>query len=273
MQFHQWRTWQLIALSWTVGGVCSGEAPITLRQLALATPLSSRCGSARASTPADCLSRALQTALHPSRLARQHSTDTSRLAITFTVEPSHTGGGLCTAVTLRAEAAVAEKVGYDALMFHTAEASYPQPGAARVLRWEARRMRKSRLRVSEARDKRAVNPLSLTHTQHEVGRIPKQSKSSWFTHIINLQGLNYIASVHTYCQIRDTATGTHTDSFCPPSHTCTNTKQLNLNFGQVEKLQGRTLIERKEKPDSFLLSLFPPVLSEMQHIEKKPLKL
>ena len=49
-----------------------------------------------------------------------------------------------------------------------------------------------------------------THTQHEVGSIPTDSESSWANQIINLQGLNYIASVHTYCHIRDTATGTHT---------------------------------------------------------------
>lgn len=136
---------------------------------------------------------------------------------------------------------------------------------------EGRRMRRSRLRVSQARGRGAVNPLSLTRTQHEVGHIPTHSQSTWFTHIINLQGLNYIVYTHTIKSETEPRahTHTHTGSFCPPSHTCTVTKQGNLNFGQVEKLQGRTLIERKEKPDRFLSSLFPWVLSEKQHSEEK----
>jgi len=73
MQFCWRRTWRLIVLDWTVCGVCSGSAPITLLQLVLATPLSSRCCPARANIPADCLSRALRAALHPSRLAHHHS--------------------------------------------------------------------------------------------------------------------------------------------------------------------------------------------------------
>lgn len=70
------------------------------------------------------------------------------------------------------------------------------------------------------------NELTHTHihTQHEVGSIPTDSESSWANQIINLQGLNYIASVHTYCHIRDTATGTHTPSFSGClSHTQTHT--------------------------------------------------
>ncbi len=92
----------------------------------------------------------------------------------------------------------------------------------------------------------AMNSHTHIYTQHEVGSIPTDSESSWANQIINLQGLNYIASVHTYCHIRDTATGTHTPSFsgCLFSHTHTHTrdteaaniKQLNLNFGQVEKV-------------------------------------
>lgn len=115
----------------------------------------------------------------------------------------------------------------------------------------------------------AMNSLSLLHTQthahaqHEVGSIPTDSESSWSNQIINLQGLNYIASVHTYCHIRDTATGTHTDSLCLwlslLSHTCICThkpqnteaadiKQLNLNFGQVEKVLCMTLIKINPRP-------------------------
>lgn len=59
------------------------------------------------------------------------------------------------------------------------------------------------------------------HAQREVGCIPTDSESSWSNQIIYLQGLNYIASVHTYCHIRHTTTGTDTPSV---SHTHTHTE-------------------------------------------------
>lgn len=111
--------------------------------------------------------------------------------------------------------------------------------------WEARRMSKSELRVVVT----AISP--HTHTQHEVGSIPTDSESSWANQIINLQGLNYIASVHTYCHIRDTVSHTHSllllavsPLFHTQTRTCTHTrdaetadiKQVNLNFGQVGKV-------------------------------------
>ena len=136
----------------------------------------------------------------------------------------------------------------------------------------------SELRAAET----AMN--SHTHTQHEVGSIPTVSESSWANQIINLQGLNYIASVHTYCHITDTATGTHTHTqthththththTLPPSlavcrlsqthtnaHTHTrdteaaNIKQLNLNFGQVLCMiwiKRKTLQAQKKAPQLF----------------------
>lgn len=71
----------------------------------------------------------------------------------------------------------------------------------------------------------AMKTHTNTHAraQRGVGSIPTVAGSSWANQIINLQGLNYIASVHTYCHIRDTAIGIHTPSFCLSSlpHTYT----------------------------------------------------
>lgn len=61
----------------------------------------------------------------------------------------------------------------------------------------------------EAQSGSSSNVFTHMHTQPEVGSIPAVSES-WANQIINLQGLNYIARVHTYCHIRDSATGAHT---------------------------------------------------------------
>ncbi|CAB1454424.1 unnamed protein product [Pleuronectes platessa] len=86
------------------------QAPITLTQLALATPLSSRCCSARASTPADYLSRALRAAPHPSRLPHHHSpVQKLRAAITLLSSPQIQMAG-CVRRTVALEAGQAAEL-------------------------------------------------------------------------------------------------------------------------------------------------------------------
>lgn len=78
--------------------------------------------------------------------------------------------------------------------------------------WEATG-RKRRKRLVWGRLTLLVKAMN-SHTQHEAGSIPALRKSSWSNQIINLQGLNYIASVHTYVLPLMSPQG-HVHSFSP----------------------------------------------------------
>lgn len=183
MQFCWGRTWQLIALSWTVFGVCSRLSPSPPSPLlALAASLSSRCCPACASISADYPKPSTESRSSSIAALEWGAADTGFFFFFWLPAPCcHTGsGGGCW---------VAESAGMMLSCCKQEESGELQNlglEGCGVSQWEARgrNYRKSSMW-------RRQWIYTHTHSNHRVGSIPTHSGSSWSNQIIHLQGLNY----------------------------------------------------------------------------------